>query len=136
MAEKRPDRVHGGQHDKFWAYCEGGELRLQRCGDCTRVTWPVASACQYCSSKNLAFQPMSGRGKLVSWVTFERDYYGGGFPIPWETILVELEEGPLFVSNPLGFSRDQMTFEMPLKVAFLDCEDSAGAFKLPVFETA
>ena len=49
---------------------------------------------------NLVWAPMSGRGRIVSWCTFERDYYAGILPIPWETILVELEEGPLFISNP------------------------------------
>jgi uncharacterized OB-fold protein len=79
---------------------------------------------------------MSGRGKIVSWCTFERDYYGGIMPIPHDTILVELEEGPLFVSNPKGFSWPETKVGMPVTLSFLDCEDSAGAFRLPVFEKA
>jgi hypothetical protein len=55
---------------------------------------------------------------------------------PLGTILVELEEGPLFVSNPSGFSWKEITPDMPVKVAFLDCEDSAGPFSLPVFAQA
>ena len=92
MADQRPDRVRGPLHDDFWAWCDRGELRLQRCSACNRVSWPVAPACEYCASPLLAFQPMSGRATLVSWCVFERDYYGGKLPAPWETILVELEE--------------------------------------------
>jgi hypothetical protein len=53
--------------------------------------------------------------------------------VPWRTILVELTEGPLFVSNPLGFSEDDVEFNLPLHVDFLDCEDDHGTFLLPVF---
>jgi len=44
-----------------------------------------------------------------------------------------LEEGPLFVSNPEGFSYRDITFNMPVKLTFLECKDSTGPFKLPVF---
>jgi hypothetical protein len=76
---------------------------------------------------------MSGRGKVISGCTFERDYYAGVFPIPWETILVELEEGPLFLSNPVDFTWRDTQFNMPVQLDFVDCEDKAGAFRLPVF---
>jgi hypothetical protein len=66
-------------------------------------------------------------------VTFEHRYYKE-LPVPWDSILVELEEGPLFISNPAGFSRADMAAGMPLRVAFLDCEDDFGQFRLPVFE--
>ena len=136
MAETRPDRVCGPGHDDFWAGCDEGELRLQRCGDCGRVSWPVMEACDYCRSTNLAFHRMSGRGKVVSWCTFERDYNQGLLPVPWDTILVELEEGAMFVSNPRGFTAGDCRLDMPVKVAFLDAEDSRGEFRLPVFEKA
>lgn len=136
MAERRPDRVRGPGHDEFWAGCEMGELRLQRCVDCSQVSWPVVKACEYCGSAKLAFERMSGRGKIVSWCTFERDYYKGMLPIPWDTILVELDEGPMFISNPQGFTWKDCELGMPVKLAFLECEDSAGTFRLPVFEKA
>jgi hypothetical protein len=71
----------------------------------------------------------------VSWCTFHRPYYSE-LDIPWDTILVELDEGPLFISNPSGFTNDDVTQGMRVRVAFLDCEDDAGPFRLPVFEQA
>jgi uncharacterized OB-fold protein len=136
MAQKRPDRVLGAGHDEFWAWCAKGELRLQRCARCGKLVWPVVKACEHCGSEEFSWARMSGRGKIVSWCTFERDYYGGRLPIPWETILVELEEGPLFISNPTDFTWRDINFGMPVRVEFLDCEDSAGTFKLPVFDKA
>jgi uncharacterized OB-fold protein len=136
MAEKRPDRTRGPLHDDFWAFCAKGELHLQRCGACHKLTWPVAKVCQYCASPALAWERMSGHGKIVSWVTFERDYYNGVLPIPWETILVELDEGPLFISNPQGLTWKDIEFGMPVQVAFTECEDSGGTYSLPVFRRA
>ncbi len=134
MAQMRPDRVLGPGHDEFWAWCEKGELRLQRCGSCSGLSWPVIEACEHCGGTDLSWERMSGVGQIISWCSFEHDYYRGMFPIPYETILVELEEGPLFISNPADFSREDITFEMPVKLAFLDCEDSSGNFRLPVFK--
>jgi uncharacterized protein len=136
MAQKRPDRVLGPGHDTFWDWCARGELRLQRCGRCGKICWPVVTVCEHCGGDDLSWERMSGRGKIVSWCTFERDYYGGRLPIPWETILVELDEGALFISNPTDYAWKDMSFGMQVQLAFLDCEDSAGPFKLPVFERA
>jgi uncharacterized protein len=134
MSQRRPDRTLGPGHDQFWEWCSKDELRLQRCAACGGVSWPVVKACEFCGQAELTWQRMSGRGKIVSWCTFERDYYGGILPIPWDTILVELEEGPLFISNPRGFSWRETKIGMPVMLSFVDCEDSAGSFRLPVFE--
>ena len=136
MPEKRPDRTLGPPHDTFWEWCAKGELRLQRCSACGQYSWPPLEACEHCGSRELAWECMSGRGTIASWCTFERDYYGGILPIPWDTILVELEEGPMFLSNPQGFSWRDIEIGMPVTLAFVECEDSAGTFSLPVFERA
>ena len=136
MAERRPDRTLGPGHDEFWAWCGRGELRLQRCANCGAIAWPVVEACQTCEHDQFSWDRMSGRGRIASWCTFERDYYKAALPIPWETILVELEEGPLFISNPKNLTWRDIEFNMPVVLTFLDCEDAAGPFKLPVFERA
>jgi uncharacterized protein len=136
MAERRPDRFRGPRHDEFWAWCGKGELRLQRCATCDRLAWPVVSACEHCGGAQLNWERMSGRGRIVSWCAFHYDYYQGMMPLPYDAILVELEEGPLFISNPLGLDVAELSAGLPAQVAFLDCEDSAGAFRLPVFQRA
>jgi uncharacterized protein len=134
MREKRPNRVRGPGHDDFWAWTEQSELRLQRCTACGKVCWPVVKTCEYCGGAELRWEALSGRGKIVSWCTFEHDYYRATLPIPYDTLLVELDEGALFVSNPKGFTWTEIEIGMPVKVAFLECEDDAGPFQLPVFE--
>lgn len=133
MAERRPDRTLGPGHDTFWDWTAKGELHLQQCASCGEIAWPVVKACECCGSAELEWKPMSGRGKLVSWCTFERDYNRGMLAIPWDTVLVELEEGALFIANPEGFAWPEMTVGMPVQVAFVAAEDGAGEFALPVF---
>jgi hypothetical protein len=71
----------------------------------------------------------------VRWrvCAFEQDYYRGLFPLPWACILLELDEGPLFVSNLVSPEAGEPCLDMPVRVTFLDCEDDAGSFKLPLF---
>lgn len=134
MAERRPERVLGPGHNEFWDWCKRGELRLQNCRRCNTLMWPVVQACEHCGHMDFEWQAMSGRGKVVSWCSFEQDYYRGLFTIPHDTVLVELEEGPLFIGNPANFRFEETVLNMPVKVCFLDCEDSAGRFMLPIFE--
>lgn len=133
MVQTRPDRTLGPRHDEFWAWCERDELHLQRCESCGGLSWPVVDVCEHCRSEALDWEQISGLGKIVSWCSFEHDYYRGVLPIPYDTILVELDEGPMFISNPADFSRDEIEFGMRVKLSFIDCEDSAGPFRLPVF---
>jgi uncharacterized protein len=133
LAERRPDRVKGPAHDEFWSYCADGELRIQRCDTCGHLSWPPVDQCERCGHGDLEWRLLSGGGRVISWCTFERRYYAE-LDIPWDTILVELDEGPVFISNPSGFSNDEVVQGMAVHVAFLDCEDSSGPFRLPVFE--
>jgi hypothetical protein len=133
MSERRPDRTLGGNHNRFWEYCEEEKLCLQECQACGQLAWPVVEACLHCRGKVLEWRQLSGRGWLASWCTFDKRYYEE-LPVPWDTILVELAEGPLFISNPSGFANTDAKLGVPLQVTFLDCADRAGSFKLPVFE--
>jgi len=133
MSERRPNRVLGPQHDRFWTYCDAEELRLQRCNACRHVSWPPVERCEICDGASLTWENLSGRGRVISWCTFERRYYAE-LPIPWDAILVELDEGPLFLSNPRGFRAPDAAPGMTVQVTFLECEDDSGPFRLPVFE--
>lgn len=136
MTTQRPPRKLGAGHDEFWAGCAADELRLPRCTACQKLQWPIAPQCDQCGGEDLRWERVSGDGVLISWCSFHQDYYKGMIPTPYETILVKLAEGPLFISNPEGFGREAMQPEAPVKVAFIDAEDSAGSFRLPVFRLA
>jgi uncharacterized OB-fold protein len=134
MVQQRPPRTLGPGHDTFWEWCGKDELRLPRCTACGEMAWPVAPACRHCGAADFAWEALSGEATLVSWCGFVQDYYGGMMPVPFETIVVELAGGPLFLSNPHGFVAADAPFGARLRVAFIDCEDRTGRFRLPVFE--
>lgn len=134
--QHRPDRTLGPPHDEFWNWCGRGELRLQRCDDCARLSWPPVLMCEHCGGHGLVWKRLSGRGRIISWCSFEQDYYRACLPLPWDTILVELEEGALMISNPAGFSWREIEPDMAVRLTFIDCADSGGVFRLPVFARA
>ncbi len=135
VTERRPDRVLGGPHDEFWAYCDADELRLQRCGECHELNWPPVRACEHCGGTGLSWERLSGRGTIFSWCSLHQQYYES-LDTPWDAILVALDEGPLFVSDPVGFGYDDITFGKPVAVQFIPCHDGHGEFRLPVFGEA
>jgi uncharacterized OB-fold protein len=54
--------------------------------------------------------------------------------MPWDVILVSLDGGPLFLSNPIGIAYDDLRSGMRVKLKFIDCGDAGGDYRLPVFE--
>lgn len=136
MAQTRPPRTLGPHHDEFWAYCAKDELRVQQCRSCAHLQWPVAARCEQCGSSDFEWRRMSGKATLSSWCAFHHDYYRGTIETPYAVILAKLEEGPLFLSNPVDFDEEDMDIGMRLSVDFIDCVDKAGSFRLPVFRRA
>jgi uncharacterized protein len=123
----------GPGHDEFWAFCAADELRIQQCDACAHLSWPPVESCERCGHGRLSWELTSGVGSVVSWCTFERQYYPE-LDVPWDTILVELDDGPLFISNPKAFTNDEVGRGTRVRVTFVDCEDDTGTFRLPVFE--
>jgi uncharacterized OB-fold protein len=134
MAQPRPSRTLGGAHDAFWKFCDRRELRMQRCEACEEYQWPPVERCSDCHGADLVWTQLSGRGRVRSWCVFQREYHAE-CPPPWPVLMVELEEGPLFITNPVA---DQFLMEDARQVAvtFIDCADAAGPFTLPVFAAA
>lgn len=133
--ERRPNRTLGPNHDTFWEYCNQGEFRLQKCDGCGQFQWPPTPMCNVCLGDEFSWTELSGRAQINTYCTFERRYYPE-CPAPWDVILVELEEGPLFMTNPKGLDMDGIERGTPVQATLIDCEDDAGPFRLPVFEPA
>jgi uncharacterized OB-fold protein len=134
IAEVRPNRTLGPIHDDFWAACEAGRLQMQKCRACDRLQWPPEEQCGVCLSTHLGWSVVTGLGTVVSGCVFHQSYYPAVLPVPWETILVELDEGPVFISNPVGFSIGDGCVGARVEVCFLKCIDDAGEFSLPAFQ--
>jgi len=79
----------------FWEATGRGELRMQRCGACGHVRFPPALLCPRCLSPNAAWERLSGRGAVYSWVVVHQSQHPAFNPdTPYNVVIVELEEGP------------------------------------------
>jgi uncharacterized OB-fold protein len=115
----------------FWDRCAKGELSFQRCTDCGRWRHLPRHRCAGCGSKEWTWQRSSGRGKIFSWtVTHQRLVRNFPEPVPYATVVVELEEGVRMVSGVRGIAPSELVLDLPVEVVF---EEAGEEAKLPFF---
>lgn len=79
----------------FWEYAARGELRVQTCADCAEPRFPPRPCCPHCQSFASEWRPVSGRGRVWSYVVphppLLPDY---AEQAPYNVIVVELADAP------------------------------------------
>jgi uncharacterized OB-fold protein len=103
----------------FWEGCKAGKLRMQQCGDCGHIRFPINSVCPKCLSGKFEWKDLSGRGTVFSYVVFHQVYnkaFAGD--VPYNVAMVQLEEGPRMYSNVIGVPNDAVKVGDPLEVVF------------------
>jgi len=84
-----PDR----DSQPFWEYLRAGELRVQRCAGCGRLRWPARAVCNACHGFEAEWVPLSGRGRIVSWVRNQRAFAPAWqAEVPYVVVQVALAE--------------------------------------------
>lgn len=120
-------------HEEYWLHCERGEFQLRRCQDCGAWQFPPATGCATCLSRNLVWQPASGRGRLWSWVRIHQAYYPHlKDRLPYNVAMIELAEGPLMISSLVGDDAERAQCDAPVELVF---EEDNGK-QLPKFRLA
>ena len=130
---QRPLPTPTPETQAFWDGAREGELRLQRCDDCSKVYFPARPFCPACSSKAVSWFKASGRGRLFSYVINHRA--PPGFEAPYAIAVVELEEGPRMMTNIVDCAQtpEALELDMPLEVAF---EKATDDITMPLFRPA
>lgn len=117
----------------FWEGCLEGELRIQRCDDCSTTQWFPRSYCRNCQSGNLSWSNGSGHGKVYSFTIVHRPMLPT-MAVPYVFAIVELDEGYRMVTNIVECELDQVRIGMPVEVVFEQLVDDNGtAVALPKF---
>src|SRR5262245_15940476 len=116
MATARPVRSMDPYAEQFWNFTLSRELRLQKCSDCGKFRWPPGPTCDQCLSDNFEWTAVSGAGKVLSWTTFRRGYFAE-YPPPHTVVALELAEGPLFISYPVGIDPSALREGMALHLS-------------------
>ena len=118
----------------FWDGCRRGKLLMQRCGHCGRLRYPAAIVCPDCLSPATEWQVVRGHGKVFSFVVFHRAYHPAWeSKVPYNVALIELDEGPIMLSNVVDVDNAKLTIGLAVRIAFEAMDESLS---IPVFEPA
>ena len=87
--------------EPMWESIRERRFSLQRCDNCAQYRYPPAPICANCLCMDYSWQKLSGRGTILSWVVFHRQYLAEYKP-PYNVVAVQLAEGPIVISNLVG----------------------------------
>src|SRR5262249_41732059 len=81
---------------EFFAGAARGELLIPKCHGWGAWVWYPQALCPTCASREIQWRPVSGRGRIFTWVRVHRSFLPGlAQQVPYVTALVELEEDPM-----------------------------------------
>lgn len=121
------------ENESFWTGGQSGRLFVTRCTDCGTWFHPPTPFCKACGSLEVAAEPVSGRGTVVSF-TINHQPWTAELREPYVVGIVELAEQPgvRFLTNIVNCPPERVEIGMPVSVVFLNEED----VWFPVFEPA
>ncbi len=103
----------------FWDAAGRGELHLQSCLDCGVLRFPATRYCAGCRGERSAWRKVSGRGKVQSFCVFHQVYFEGfRQDVPYNVVVVTLDDGPRLFSNLVGIANDEIRIGMPVEAFF------------------
>lgn len=91
------------------------QLHVQKCKNCGTYSHPPRPVCHHCRKFELEWVQMTGKGTVYSYVIYHRSVHPG-FEVPYEVVLVELEEGVRIVSNMVDCEPEDIYIGMPVEV--------------------
>lgn len=120
--------------EPFWAACREQVFQMQRCEDCRRFVWFPMYMCPHCAGADLRWTPLSGRGTVYSRSLVVDPVSAASAPDgPLMVALVELEEGPVMMTNIIGSGAEDVAIGDDVIVVFQKVSDEVT---MPVFERA
>jgi hypothetical protein len=117
----------------FWDGLQRGQFLLLRCERCHAWRWPVAGCRDHPNDPyltNLAWTAASGRGRVFAF-TIQQTQHDPAFPVPYVYASIELDEGPMMVSNVVHCAAEAVRVDMPVRVVF---RPITAEYTLPLFE--
>jgi uncharacterized OB-fold protein len=113
------------ESEPYWRAARKHRLELPQCDDCGSRWFPPSRFCPHCLSANNHWRQVSGRGRIFSFVIYDRVYHlAFEADVPYVVALIELEEGPRLLSNVIGTAPDDVRCDMPVEVVFDDVGDA------------
>ena len=108
----------------FWDGCRKRRLLMQKCEDCGNITFYPVYICPSCTSRNLVWTELSGRGRVHSVTIVHRPAAPVFAPAtPYAVALIEVDEGPVMMSNIVGPNALKARIDDRVEVVFEDIDD-------------
>jgi len=105
--KSKPGRPLPGLHEldtaPFWRATKNKEFRYQQCAGCGTVVWHPRAHCTGCVDGDLQWLVSDGIGTIYSYSVVRQSYhpfFRG--QVPYAVALVDLDEGPRFLTNVVG----------------------------------
>ena len=99
----RPVPVADADSEPYLAALRRHELVLQRCSSCGRVRFPPMPACPWCGGPTAEWTPVSGWGRVYSWVGVHRALTPAfEDEVPYTVATVDLVEGARAFARLVG----------------------------------
>jgi uncharacterized OB-fold protein len=107
------------ENKPFWDAAREGRLSMQQCSSCGHIRFPIQDLCPVCISPDFAWAQLSGNGEVFAKIVYHRAFhpaYRGD--VPYNLVMVQLDEGPRMFSNVVGTPNDEFAVGDLLEVVF------------------
>jgi len=104
-----------------------GQFSIPRCQHCGQTHWYPRALCPFCFSPDIQWESATGLGTIYSYTVMRRAKPA------YAIAYVQLEEGPIMMTNIVQCHFDELHIGMPVKVGF---ELAANDTWVPVFSPA
>ncbi len=124
----------------LWAAAARGELHLPRCSSCARICW-YPETCPDCGETTFSWEPMSGRGRLFTWVVVRHAFlpqYKGLVPFVSALVTLEEDERVRLATRIVDAAPADLRIGQPVEVCFqpLSFDGVDGTVPAPFFRPA
>lgn len=116
--------VTSPETEAFWSAARDGRLALRYCRACQRFHHYPRTMCPHCFSDQTEWRDATGAGSIHAFSIMRR------IPVPYAIAYIELDEGPLMISNIVNGDLDALRIGQRVKLCFADFDGG----RLPVFE--
>jgi uncharacterized protein len=110
-------RLYSPYDAPMWDSISSGRMQLQTCDDCHVTRYPPGPACPKCLSLRYHWEDIAGKGRVLSWTTFHREYLPA-YPAPHTVVAVELDEGPIMIGYVVREEVDKLAINSAVQLQY------------------
>jgi len=131
MPAQLPPLVIDSDSRPYWEGLAQGELRIQRCGACSRYVFYPRAICPHCSSGQLSWVTATGKGAIYSYTVAHQAFGPFADEVPFVIAIVELEEGVRMMTRIVDAPHEQVCIGAAVHVTFATISEE---MTLPYFQ--